>query len=87
MGISLIVLAAAFSAGTAVFNRALKTVDYAVVMTYHGLFGFVVTLAILTINYFILSSETAESSLLQLDGFECIMLVFGVLVDAASVFG
>jgi len=51
-GILLILIAAAMTAGTAVFNRSLKSVDYVVVMTYHGLFGFIVSIVLLTINYF-----------------------------------
>jgi len=51
-------VASTFAAGTAVFNRSLKSVDYAVVMIYHGLFGFIASLAILTVNYFIVNPET-----------------------------
>ena len=50
-------LAAALSAATAVFNRSLKQVDYIVVLTYHGLFGFVVSLLFFTIDYFFLTSD------------------------------
>ena len=62
LGIGLIVLAAACSAGTAVFNRALKTVDYMVVMTFHGMFGFVAALMILCIKYFLIIDETSADS-------------------------
>ena len=46
LGICLIVIAAACSAGTAVFNRALKQVDIAVVMIFHGMIGFLLALTI-----------------------------------------
>ena len=46
LGITLIIVAAACSAGTAVFNRALKTVDISVVMFFHGMFGFMLSVTI-----------------------------------------
>ena len=83
-GILLILVAAATTAGTAVFNRSLKSVDYVVVMTYHGLFGFIVAILLLTVNFFCTDSKIES---LELGLSDCAMLTFGVLVDAASVFG
>ena len=52
------------SAGAAVFNRALRQIDYVVVMTYYGLIGFVASLFMLTVDYFIISkNDAAESNL------------------------
>ena len=48
LGICVIILAAICFAATAVLNRALKTVDLNVIMTYHGLFGFFLALLIIS---------------------------------------
>ena len=91
LGICLIVLAAACSAGTAVYNRSLKTVDYMVVMSFHGLFGFVVSLGMLSIKCFIMSDESSgvqdEAKMLDMAWRDCIMLAFGVSIDAFSILG
>lgn len=91
LGICLIVLAAACSAGTAVYNRSLKTVDYMVVMSFHGLFGFVLSLGMLSIKCFIMSDESSgvqdETKMLDMAWRDCIMLAFGVSIDAFSILG
>ena len=90
LGICLIVLAAACSAGTAVYNRSLKTIDYMVVMSFHGLFGFVISLGMLSIKCFVLLDESSgfqETRMLDMAARDCTILAFGASIDAFSILG
>ena len=55
VGTILIITAAAMSAGSAVFTRALKEVDYVIIMTYYGMIGLVASVCILTVDYFFIN--------------------------------
>ena len=66
--------------------------DFLVVMTFHGLFGFVVAVVILSTKYFVLLDDESktgieETQMLELTLQDCVILAFGVFVDAGSVFG
>ena len=87
IGIMLIILASAFSACTAVLNRSLKEIDYVVVMTYHGLFGFIASIVLLTGKFFFINDPVETIQTLHLQPIDCLMIAFGATVDAASVFG
>lgn len=80
-------MASVFAASTAVLNRSLKDVDFLVLMTYHGLFGFLASLLLLTINCFIVNPDTATLRTLDCNGFDLLMLTAGASIDALSVFG
>ena len=91
LGICVIVLAAICFAATAVLNRALKTVDLNVIMTYHGLFGFFLALLIIAAKQlFVVFEEQRQldqTQILEMDRQDCVLLAFGVFIDAVSLFG
>lgn len=68
-GIVLIMTASIISAWTAVFNRALKSVDYTVVMTYHGMLGFFASLMFLSVQFIVeeTDSDSEPAKLKTLD--------------------
>lgn len=87
LGIGLILLSAACVAGTAVFNRSLKTIDFFVVTVYQGLLGMIVALF-----YEIgrICSVGQDGSILRLtslmDGTDGWILALGLFMDVASIF-
>lgn len=87
----LIIAASVISASTAVLNRNLKSVDYSVIMTYHGMLGFSASLVLLLVQFFVRDdvSEGEPGAMLKtldLTLFGGAILAFSVTVDALSVF-
>ena len=93
LGICVIILAAICFAATAVFNRALKMVDFNVIMTFHGLFGFFLALLYISAKQLVNilleeeSQQLDQTQILEMEKQDCALLAFGVFIDAFSLFG
>ena len=85
-GVLLVTMAAVCSAGNAVLNRSLRELDFLVLMTYHGLVGFMISLIILAANSLLLNADTAVLRTPELQPSEVIVLTLGASIDALSVF-
>ena len=89
LGVIFVMLAANLTAGTGVFNRSLKAVDYSVVMFFHGLFGFICSVSYFCFVYLFSGADKAEAmiKMFGLGTSDALMLTFGAIIDSVAVFG
>ena len=89
LGVIFVMLAANLTAGTAVFNRSLKAVDYSIVMFFHGLFGFLCAISYFSFVYLFSGADKAEAmiKMFSLSTSDALMLTFGAIIDSIAVFG